>query len=218
MNIKTKTATLIGSATAALTIGVLSVGFAGAAWATDPDPANSDVDVIEVEAEETAPNAFELNLFGHNHDDDSDFDPEAVTYEVEWDASGYGLVSAIEGVTNNWLGFAVDGDASFASGAVVDNEVQLTLVDAYYDDDSTAHPGTGKVVLDGTAVNFDTSSSLPQVSDLPLANASPQFHEHPEWRFYGTGYYELEFSVTTVDDGATVTDPASTVLLTFYVD
>ncbi len=190
--------TIATSVTAA--VGALALAFATplAAHAVTVITAG-DLDAIEVEAVESSlgSQVWDVELVGHDHDTDGEFDPAEVTYQIE--AVG-GLATISEGLDLS-LGFSAD-NADFL--ADLDNPwVTFTLQSAEWDE-ATGSTGEGDVVIsDGSAIDLDFNA------DTYGTPVTPQFftlgdHTHPDWFLSGEGTYTFVFDVSVDYSAPTV--------------
>ena len=181
----TKKKTIAASAIAGIGVLALTLGAPLAAQAALSGViSEGDLDVIEVEAAETSANVWDVELVGHDHDTDEEFDPAAVTYQVTADG-GVGYIGEGEALS---AGFSAD-NADFLA-AVNGGAVTFTLESATR---SGALSGSGQVLIDdGGAVSlaFDADAYAAGSQGFDLAD-----HTHPDWQFSGTGTYELVFEV-----------------------
>ncbi|MDR1294109.1 MAG: hypothetical protein LBK59_04010 [Bifidobacteriaceae bacterium] len=180
-----------------ITAGVSAAGLALAtplsAWALSGVITEGDLDVIEVEATETSPHAWDVELVGHDHVGDEEFDPADVTYQIAAiDGVGYigedDLLSA---------GFAA-GDPAFLAD-LADSQVTFTIASAAR---TGVTSGDGDVLIEGDqdheiAIELDADT----YGTAGTESFSLDGHVHPTWEFWGQGVYVLTFTVTA--------DPAS---------
>ncbi len=154
---------------------------------------NGDLDVIEVEASETSSNVWDVELVGHDHDTNQEFDPAAVSYQVT-SVGGVGYIGEGESLS---AGFSA-GDAGFLADLQGD-AVTFTLADATRTGSQT---GTGVVSIDNGAsinLNFDADTYIDDSQNFVLNT-----HTHPDWEINGKGTYTLVFDVSATPDAGVI--------------
>lgn len=154
-----------------------------------------DLDAIEVEATESAPNShvWDVELLGHDHDTDEEFDPTTVIYEVTADEEGIGTISESSPLS---AGFS-PGSADFLAD-LTSPFVTFTLTSATRSGTTT---GSGAVTIDDLGdIYLDFDADTYSGSDSFDLTA----HSHPEWLFAGKGTYTLEFEVSAAYTSPTV--------------
>lgn len=152
-----------------------------------------DLDVIEVEATETSPHAWDVELVGHDHEGDEEFDPADVTYQIAA-TDGVGYIGENELLS---AGFAA-GDPAFLAD-LADSQVTFTIASAAR---TGVTSGDGDVLIEGDqdheiAIELDADT----YGTAGTESFSLDGHVHPTWEFWGQGVYVLTFTVTA--------DPAS---------
>ncbi|MDR1442889.1 MAG: hypothetical protein LBJ02_11025 [Bifidobacteriaceae bacterium] len=191
-------------------VGALAVALGAplAAQALSGVVSEGDLDVIEVEAAESSPGVWDVELVGHDHGTDTEFDPADVTYEVTA-VDGVGYIAEGEALS---AGFSA-GDEDFLAD-LQGGDVTFTLASASRSGSTT---GSGNVeIYDGKSIDiafnadsYGTSGS----EDFVLSG-----HTHPDWEFHGQGTYTLVFTVSaTPNPGITVNGLPDNVTVTVEV-
>lgn len=161
-----------------------------------------DLDFIEVEATESAPNSqiWDVELLGHDHDGDTEFDPASVTYEITAGLDGVAWISEDPGLSSPLSAGFSPGSADFLADLDTPS-VRFSLDSATRTGTTT---GTGAVVFDdGGDIYLDFDADLygspvtPDYFDLTA-------HSHPDISFAGKGIYTLVFEVSVDYSAPTV--------------